>query len=527
MLPSNLLRARVSKGKIHPVYAPLEQNTLGLAEQMVEVYQRNVGRKKAFLIQRLKSLEAEGFDYRLVRGLATLLERRCVFEVENTIDPEHARRTVFEEASRRRAVGVDERERVIRDMALKLNLSPDALEKSLWSDVEEELILNEFEPLDPIALIKYYNLSLAQTTLFKSLRMEFTASGNWKNIFRAVKRLGLMYHVEQADEGYIVSVDGPLSLFKMTDRYGTSLAKLLPQIVCAESWRLKADIIGRKKSRIFTFEAESDDVKGIMEDLEREDLLQLYDSTVEERFAKGFNSYGTGWVLRREPEPLIAGRHVLIPDFSFERYGVKVYLEVVGFWTPEYLERKISKLNSISNVDILVAVDESLACSKLQRLRGKVFYYSKDVPLKPILDHLRSREEEILVEQAGALRRQGVRLEGAVVSIEDLAAVHELPPEIVRRALADFDVNGYRRIGEYYVKEERVEELKEKIEGLGEAKLSEAETVIEAYGLTNPHQVLEALGYTIMWEGLDYGKSRIKKAASPESGRSSTTTQDL
>jgi len=29
---------------------------------------------------------------------------------------------------------------------------------------------------------------------------------------------------------------------------------------------------------------------------------------------------------------------------------MKVYLEVVDFWTPEYLERKVSKLNSIAPV---------------------------------------------------------------------------------------------------------------------------------------------------------------------------------
>jgi predicted nuclease of restriction endonuclease-like RecB superfamily len=515
LLPSNLLRVRVSKGKVRPIYAPLDRNTLGLAEQMIEAYQSSIGRKKAFLIQRLKNFEDEGFDYRFIRGLAALLERRCAFEVESPIDPKQARRMVFEEASRRRAVGIDERENVIRDVSLKLNISPDALEKSLWSDVDEELIVNRFDPLEPAALIKYYNLSLAQTLLFKSLRMEFTASGNWKNIFRAVKRLGLMYSVEQAGEGYIVFLDGPLSLFKMTDRYGTSLAKLLPQIVCSESWRFKADIIGRKKSRIFTFEEKSDDVKGLMEDLEREDLLhpQLYDSTVEERFAKSFNSYNTGWVLRREPEPLLAGKHVLIPDFSFEKYGVKVYLEVVGFWTQEYLERKISKLNSLSDVDIIVAVDESLACSKLQRLRGKVICYSKDVPLRPILDHLRRREDLIVEGQAEVLRRQGIQLKGDIVSIEDLAAAYNVPLESVRRALQGFDVDGYRRIGEYYITLEKVEDLKEKIERLGETKLSEAEAVIEACGLKNPQQVLEAIGYTIVWEGLDYEKSRIKKVA--------------
>ena len=45
---------------------------------------------------------------------------------------------------------------------------------------------------------------------------------------------------------------------------------------------------------------------------------------------------------------------MLIPDFGFEKEGLKVYLEVVGFWTPDYLERKIRKLSSIAGVDMII-----------------------------------------------------------------------------------------------------------------------------------------------------------------------------
>lgn len=42
---------------------------------------------------------------------------------------------------------------------------------------------------------------------------------------------------------------------KMTERYGTSLAKLLPTIVSGESWNFKADLIYRhKNNRIIHFE---------------------------------------------------------------------------------------------------------------------------------------------------------------------------------------------------------------------------------------------------------------------------------
>ena len=93
---------------------------------------------------------------------------------------------------------------------------------------------------------------------------------------------------------------------------------------------------------------------------------------------------------------------------------------VVGFWTPEYLGRKIAKLNSIAGIDMIIAADESLACSKLERLKGRalVIYYKKEVPMKPIIEHLREREASIFREQVERLKGEAtIALKGDVISI--------------------------------------------------------------------------------------------------------------
>ena len=48
-----------------------------------------------------------------------------------------------------------------------------------------------------------------------------------------------------------------------------------------------------------------------------------------------------GWRLEREPEPLLAGDVILIPDFALSRGGQRIYLEIAGYWRPEYRERKL------------------------------------------------------------------------------------------------------------------------------------------------------------------------------------------
>src|SRR5438128_4256837 len=313
-----------------------------------------------------------------------------------------------------------------------------------YSDIKNDVIMKEYEPLEAERLLKQYNLSVTQTLLFKSLRVDFTASGNWKNIFRDVKRFGLIYSVERGNDGFKVSLDGPLSLFKMTERYGTSIAKILPQIVASDSWSIRAEILARSRGRVYTFEADGRELKGII--LSATDAPtgrvrpDQYDSTVEERFARSFLSYGSGWALKREPEPLVAGTHVLIPDFSFEKHGVKVYLEVVGFWTSEYLERKINKLRQVAGIDMIVAANQSLACSKLERLKSNalVIYYEKEVPLKPIIEHLKERNRLIVKAEVERFKTEEISLTGDIVSLDEIAKKRGVTLESVRAALKDF-----------------------------------------------------------------------------------------
>ena len=536
MLPSNLLRARTSRDRIRPLYVAVDAASLALAEKTEGIFRDGVGRRKGELLERLKEVEDEGNDFKLVRGLSALLERRCTFEAESALNPVEARRAVFKEASRARASSPEERSAVLLKVSTELGVSPDALESTLFSDIEDELILKDFRPFrGPDTILKYYNLAVTQTLLFKSLRVEFSASGNWKNIFRDIKRFGLIYSVERGDdegEGYKVSLDGPLSLFKMTERYGTSIARLLPQIMAADSWTIKAEILARRRGgKVYRFETDSEEMMGIITNVARgatggddqqRQVGLLYDSTTEEKFAKSFLSYGTGWGLKREPEPLIAGTHVLIPDFLFEKDGMKVYLEVVGFWTPQYLERKLAKLGSIAGVDMIVAAEESLACSKLERLRGKalVIYYKREVPLKPIIDHLREREASIVIKQVEKLKGgEAIALKGDVVSIEEIANQKGVAVASLKMALQDFKPEGYVKVGDrLFVSRAKLDEIDEKLRGV--ERLVDALEIIEAAGVKDDgSKVLEALGYTSIWDGIEMDKVRIaKKRAATETG---------
>ena len=518
MLPSSLLITRRWRDRIRPVYAELSQENLGVASLLIQTYRDHVGRRKGKLNEAVNGLEDLGYDYRYVRGLSALLDRRCQLESKAATDPVKARRQVFKIANEECLPTTPEARRtVLRQAASELGVTVDELEESLYGDLEDELILRGFEPVDPEALVKQYNLSLTQTLLFYSTELTFTTLGNWQRIFRQIRWLGLIYTIWRSVGRYQVKVDGPASLFKLNRRYGTSLAKLLPLIVQSQEWSVKAKILRRKgERRLLNLELDSQKHGGYMEAPETPEEAEIYDSQVEQDFANRFRALGTGWTLTREPEPIPVGRRVMIPDFRFQKGGLKVYLEVVGFWTPQYLEEKVKKLRLLGDVDMIVAADRNLACQKLDRIgeRLNVIYYRRRVPLRPILAHLKAREERLVKEQTRRLRAETLTIQKPVVEARELAEKLGVLEDAVKGVFREKEFPGYTRIGDMLVKETKLKEIRERLENRldqGELILGEASRIIEDAGGKRPTSILNALGYKIEWHGIDPQTTKIRR----------------
>ena len=522
MLPSDLLVARKYRDTVRPVYAKLTTEDVEFADKLINAFKSHRGWRKRELDEAVGKMEEGRRDFRFVRGLAVMLERRCRYRVEAAVTPSEARDRLFHAAA---VKGIptteEERTALIDEEADQLGVSAERLERSLYADLDEELVLTEFNPVEAETLLRGYNLGITQTLLFRCSEMEFTASGNWQQIFRWIKLLGLIYTIQRGGEGYRVKVDGPVSLFKLGHRYGTSLAKLLPHIVAAPRWSIHALILRRRGDRqLLKLELDSRR-HGAHLKADQAPVREAYDSLVEESFADRFNALHTGWRLTREPEPLPVGRHVMIPDFLFEKAGMRVYMEVAGFWTPEYLRHKLRQLRGVEGVDMIVAADRAHACQQLDRLGKKldIVYYKGKVPIRPILDHLRAREEELKSRQLEGLRGRELEIEGATVTAAELAQRLGMMEEAVKEDLRHREVPGYRLLGDVLISDSTLEEIGRRIEERmdeGVLTLNEAVRLVEELGGARPSRVLEHLGYRIEWHGIDPEKAEVRRKQSKE-----------
>ncbi|HDQ15475.1 MAG TPA: DUF790 family protein [Bacteroidetes bacterium] len=475
MLPRDLLVVRKRKGAIKPCYL----SDTKLAEELIQIFTEYQGKKYKYLLE--KREELEGDNFKVVRGLSTLLERRCSFVASSELPGKDVRSFLFEQGF---VKTLKERDKRLEEASQFFHVSKSIVEDAMFSDLWEEQILSEFDSLSPDELIRRYNLSLTQTLLFDALGLTFKVGGNYQHIFRHIKYLGLMYEI---DDG--VKVTGPGSLFKKNRKYGTSLAKLLPVIMNAEKWEIHAIIetsIGGEP-RILDFDLNSK--SNVSFPVSKESIAH-FDSEVEQQFYHDFTALNLGWDVIREPDVVKAGNYVIIPDFGFYKDGMKQYLEIVGFWTAEYLKKKISKLKE-AEAAITVAVNENLNCKKEDFL-GDVIFYNKKIPLMSIIKILREMEEKHIDKERQTIGE--IKITEDVVPLQQLAKKLNISP----KTLSTIEIPEYIVMGDQIISKDFLEQVKEKIKPYQE--YTEIEEILSSHNLTT--LVLDYMGYRIVWQGL-------------------------
>jgi predicted nuclease of restriction endonuclease-like RecB superfamily len=229
-----------------------------------------------------------------------------------------------------------------------------------------------------------YDLAQAQALLYDAARVEVAARSDLGHIVRYVRLSRLMHRIAREGGGpYRIVLDGPSSILRKTHAYGVDFAKFLAALVQARDWQLDAEIMVRKGWRRASFSLSSAD--GLRSSVPPP---ALFDSRLEARFAAKFGERRDGWRLRREAILLEAGEHLVVPDFAFvHEDGTEVALEIVGYWTPEYLAAKFQKLRRVREAGVIVAVRNSMAL-KVGPLPGEVLTFRSSILLRDLMPRL-------------------------------------------------------------------------------------------------------------------------------------------
>jgi predicted nuclease of restriction endonuclease-like RecB superfamily len=303
----------------------------------------------------------------------------------------------------------DEREGALDEFASGMGLTRATLETLLALDAPAVARLKRIgdAPPTPLALAARYNQRATETLLMNAADVTWRLDpGDYPALGATVKRicflarkLGVSYEISVASdmaasravaerrEGYaapqsleraqtpiLLTLHGPRELMGSANHYGERLARLCRALLGYRRGIPSEAALGDLAALggVATLYLHGREVQFILDEkLARSlrlDTAEMasgasdaldFDSDLERRLHADFAALEragetAGWRLEREPEPVILGDTILVPDFALTRENRRVYLEVAGYWRPDYRARKARKLAALRGVVALI-----------------------------------------------------------------------------------------------------------------------------------------------------------------------------
>ncbi len=308
MFQTELLSVRRVKGKVVPSF--LWPDSSDHAAIVIGLFQESTGIRRSEIERKVRNVETQYSNHKAVRGLAELMTRKCYFESPSKLDARSVRRFLFTRAIKT-PLNEESRKKMLAAAAEHFATTVEDVDNAIYGDKESEAILRDIEKVKPEKLCLEYNREMVETILMKAVSMSVQVETGWRDFLRVVKRLGLMFSVEQEGDGVgSVTVDGPLTMHQNTMRYGERFAKLFRHIYAGDSWKIEAKVRLKRSG--------SSEVLSFYLDSGSSDLFPAV-----ERYSEPMPSFQ--WVESWEPQPVVNGQKVYFPDLSV-KIGDKTYL---------------------------------------------------------------------------------------------------------------------------------------------------------------------------------------------------------
>jgi hypothetical protein len=404
VLTSDLSIVRYESGLAIPdrLTRVTHRHYLGYAERMLAAYRAGVGRPRRELHKAVAAILSgePDCDRRRIGSFGKLLDEAGEFDVDRKGQAAALRLRVFSLAAPMHPLVVEPDKVFERSEAeAKLRIAAEIgrpwaeVEVGLYVDVIDRQPLVKFEGIgDPLrhgsgqaaqsasaqaqSLLSRYNLAQLQACLYKATRMSVLASADFATIVRHAKLSRLLVDSTRiSDETYRIDLSGPASVLHETRRYGVNFARFVATLVACRGWQMRASVVtpwGRPA-----------EVRVTSDDGYRSHVAtpEQFDSDVEAILAKKWGETQEGWTLSRDAGILQSDQTTFVPDFLLRHVdGREAFLEVVGFWTPEYLQAKRVTLTKFPDQRIVLAVQKRKAKENAEG-PGIVVYGNRIKPL--------------------------------------------------------------------------------------------------------------------------------------------------
>ena len=377
MLTKELLCYLISKDKIYPRFIDPEENeNLDIASELLTVFSQSIGNNRENLEENISHIfESFKGNFKVAKGLEKLLFDRTEFDSTPKEDLIKLREEVFNLSSRLLSEKVDIyasglKNNHIQNLGFYQNKiseiikeSLDGLSHRLYADLPPYQKVLQFRNISSFKLIHRYNCALVQGLLLRSERITISLTGSDTSRLRQIlkylrfnKLLAKIIYSQKKDKLLVLEIDGPLSMFLNTQKYGFNLAKFFPAILLHSNWELMANIrIKKNKTHILKLNQDC----GIKSHYKQflayvPDEIKLLSEKIKEKIPN--------WKLNPSAEYLqLGGESICFPDFLLEHTSSKkVYLELFHKWHFKPLLKRLEQVEKIEGIILLIGIDKIL-----------------------------------------------------------------------------------------------------------------------------------------------------------------------
>jgi predicted nuclease of restriction endonuclease-like RecB superfamily len=352
LLPESAIPFRIVGGRVLPAF--LDARDVPWLRVLVEEVDRFRALPVRELLERLRQpLPCSTPPFKLRAAIAVVL-RLWKSELDAKVPPEKAREILFCAAA---AAAGGDRATAFAATAQALALSPADIERALFADLPGEKLVcapASIPSANDIALRT--NQVILCSLLFHARRVRIKVEGSSRPLVRQAKLRGLLCTVSDGTPP-ILDLSGPFTVFRHTLLYGRALGELVQFLPHCAHFKLRADCVLRDQEAILDVQS-GDPIFPAEEP-------KPFDSKLEERFARDLKRAAPNWDLVREPEPVPAGGTLIFPDFLLRHRLCpqrRFLVEIMGFWSADYVARKLALLREAGLCNLILCVDEARIC---------------------------------------------------------------------------------------------------------------------------------------------------------------------
>ena len=381
MLTKDLLCFRTKSGKIQPKFIDTTApKFLKIAFELTELFSGSVGEERGTLENRSKQvLERFTLGITVGRGLEKLLLDRTEFDTESKDELLELREKVFRNSSalmrkheHSGSYNSDCSEKDILEsyrkaLAGSIGITSENLSDQLYSDLPPFQKVIKFRKITGEALLHRYNCAQVQGLLLRSekikLKLPESSTASLRQLLKYVRFNKLLAKISfdhKKSKSIDMQIDGPLSMFLQTQKYGLNLANFFPAVLHQQEWEMDATVRIHKNR---TYILQLDQSCGIRSHLRQ--FLAYVPEEIEKlglQLAKKLPD----WTLSSSNDFVpLSGENMCFPDYLLKHIsGKKVPLELFHNWHSAPLLNRLSQLDAQKEAPLLIGINRSLLKNK-------------------------------------------------------------------------------------------------------------------------------------------------------------------